>query len=93
MTWRRILLLWLLLALSVQLMIGEILLVQAAVSRLPDENIMLAALGVMFWLEGPHRGALGHAAVDRHGGLDRDGPVRIDTVVTKINAYTGQDPE
>ena len=51
MTWRRILLLWLLLALSVQLMIGEILLVQAAVSRLPDEKIMLAALGVMFWLE------------------------------------------
>ena len=51
MTWRRILLLWLLLARSVQLMIGEILLVQAAVSRLPDEKIMLAALGVMFWLE------------------------------------------
>ena len=46
MTWRRILLLWLLLALSVQLMIGEILLVQAAVSRQPDEKIMLAALGV-----------------------------------------------
>ena len=46
MTWRRILLLWLLPALSVQLMIGEILLVQAAVCRLPDENIMLAALGV-----------------------------------------------
>ena len=93
MTWRRILLLWLLLALSVQLMVGEILLVQAAVSRLPDEKIMLAAPGRHVLAGGPHRGALGHAAVDQHGGLGRDGPVRIDTVVTKINAYTGQDPE
>ena len=42
---------WLPLALSAMLMTGEILLVQAAVGRLPDERIMLAALGVMFWTE------------------------------------------
>ncbi len=42
---------WLPLALSALLMTGEILLVQAAVGRLPDEKVMLAALGVMFWTE------------------------------------------
>jgi progressive ankylosis protein len=42
---------WLPLAVSVMLMTGEILLVQAAVGRLPDEKVMLAALGIMFWTE------------------------------------------
>lgn len=42
---------WLPLALSTLLMTGEILLVQAAVGRLPNEKVMLAALGVMFWTE------------------------------------------
>lgn len=42
---------WLPLALSTLLMTGEILLVQAAVGRLPNEKLMLAALGVMFWTE------------------------------------------
>lgn len=48
---RQITLMWLPLAASAILMTGEILLVQAAVGRLPDEKIMLAALGVMFWTE------------------------------------------
>ncbi|MFP6645982.1 MAG: hypothetical protein VCF24_20860 [Candidatus Latescibacterota bacterium] len=51
MTRRQIALMWLPLAASAVLMTGEILLVQAAVGRLPDEKIMLAALGVMFWSE------------------------------------------
>jgi len=51
MTQRHILYTWLPLAISAMLMTGEILLVQSAVSRLPDEKTMLAALGVMFWLE------------------------------------------
>lgn len=51
MTQRHILLMWLPLALSAMLMTGEILLVQAAVSRLTDAKLMLAALGIMFWLE------------------------------------------
>lgn len=51
MTQRRIFFMWLPLAVSFLLMTGEIVLVQAAVGRLPDEKTMLAALGVMFWLE------------------------------------------
>lgn len=48
---RRIGVLWFPLAISAMMMTGEILLVQAAVGRLPEAKLMLAALGVMFWLE------------------------------------------